>query len=303
MLRFSASSAARLMACPGSANLEAAIPGWTPPVEDPTKFKAKGLGTQIHEILEPFTRHSVPLLRVTERVLQAFSTLHHTKRKKLLSDETGLETYLGNWTHNPRYQETLKLLLHDITSFTPKVMRFIARCAGFLLELRLASSYQEDVEFLSELEMETCWLKEPGKTTADVVIISESARMIHVVDYKTGSIPVYAVDNDQLLFYARSVLHEYGVDTPQGYNLTLHILQPGNESEWEVTDTEVFAWAEKATEAELRILDGDTTLVPSDHCTFCPANPYARGEKGYPLCPAQRAMLFPEVVDLDEMLN
>lgn len=48
--RLSASVAAKHIACHASANLELAIPGWTPPVVDDTKASAKG--TEIHTVLE-----------------------------------------------------------------------------------------------------------------------------------------------------------------------------------------------------------------------------------------------------------
>ena len=48
--RFSASVAARHMACHASANLDLAIPNWTPPVEDLAKDNAANRGTAMHEI-------------------------------------------------------------------------------------------------------------------------------------------------------------------------------------------------------------------------------------------------------------
>lgn len=48
--RFSASQAARLMQCPGSGNLDVAIPNWTPPVEDPNADTAANHGTLLHSV-------------------------------------------------------------------------------------------------------------------------------------------------------------------------------------------------------------------------------------------------------------
>ena len=50
------------------------------------------------------------------------------------------------------------------------------------------------------------------------------------------------------------------------------------------------------------MLAGDTTLVPNDHCTFCPANPHSRGDKGSPLCPPMMQKLYPFDVDEDAIL-
>lgn len=47
---FSASRASRLMNCHASADLERAIPGYQPPVEDPDKDNAANRGTEMHRI-------------------------------------------------------------------------------------------------------------------------------------------------------------------------------------------------------------------------------------------------------------
>jgi hypothetical protein len=36
---------------------------------------------------------------------------------------------------------------------------------------------------------------------------------------------------------------------------------------------------------------------------FCPAYPHSRSEKGKPLCPATMALLYPPIIDEDEILN
>ena len=36
----------------------------------------------------------------------------------------------------------------------------------------------------------------------------------------------------------------------------------------------------EAIKADEEITAGVTTLVPGDHCTFCPANPHGRGPRG-----------------------
>jgi hypothetical protein len=57
----------------------------------------------------------------------------------------------------------------------------------------------------------------------------------------------------------------------------------------------------KAIEADKRIQAKDLTLNPSDHCTFCPANPWGRGDKSEAKCPAQHRLLYPPVYDEDEL--
>ena len=55
--RFSASSAAQLMQCHGSAHLELAIPGYVEPTRD-EMAGAKGVGTRMHDSFKEFTSWS-----------------------------------------------------------------------------------------------------------------------------------------------------------------------------------------------------------------------------------------------------
>jgi hypothetical protein len=85
----------------------------------------------------------------------------------------------------------------------------------------------------------------------------------------------------------------------------MHILQPwadGN-NHW-FADTNVMAeFKAKAIAAEAKVLAGDTTFGPGEHCKFCPANPHSRGQKGRPFCPAMMGMLYPPIIDEDEILG
>ena len=86
MLKLSASSAGRLMECPGAANLEEAIPGFvTPP---PVKGGMADEGSKVHSALEVIFSLTP---KNTTRVLQCFAeiqSLRETRRFKILSEET-----------------------------------------------------------------------------------------------------------------------------------------------------------------------------------------------------------------------
>ena len=311
MLRFSASSAGRLMACPGAANLEAAIPGWTPPVEDPTKFKAKPLGSRVHEILVPFAQMTPTFLHWFYETVTEFSKLHHTKRTVITGDLSELGNYLGLRFPPAFLQRDIARTLEwfqSLHGLAPKMLRFIADVALWHYDTATKYSYQKSVARWAEFDMETSWLTQPGKTQADFVLFDRDSRVLEVVDYKTGSIPVAAIDNDQLKFYAWSVIKSLDLTgtTPHTTvdKIVVTILQPGATTDnfQELTYRELEEWSKEALAAESNILNGVLALNPGDHCTFCPANPFARGEKGYPLCPAQRELLFPSTVDLDEIL-
>ena len=94
-----------------------------------------------------------------------------------------------------------------------------------------------------------------------------------------------AAHNEQLLYYLETYRDKQ-------VELWVHIIQPGNESSWQVPVEYLDEWVESVLRAEQRILDGDRSLLPGKHCQFCPANPYSKGDRGTPSCPAQVDVLY-----------
>lgn len=235
--RFSASSAARHMACPGSANLDLSIPGWTPPVEDPNKFVAKGKGDMHHHNFEMLFAMSPKDIRCYSEML----------------------AYVGGLTAGRRFER------------------------------------------LIEEEIVAAWLPSKPKTRVDLVLHTQSE--LHILDPKTGAVPVEVIGNYQLMFYAVCFLPL----APKAKGATLHILQPWNKNvgcqSWFVSRKELEEFKAEAIATDQAILNGSTKLGPSDNCTFCPANPHARAEKGKPLCPAMMQLLYPSIVDEAEILG
>lgn len=232
--QFSASRAARHMACHASAHLELAIPNWTPPVVD-QMAGAKGQGTRMHEMLEPLWALSPTNLR-----------------------------HVGN------------------------VVDYVAR---------IRSSRRFNV--LVEEKVVADWLPSAPSTTADLVFYVQDE--IHVIDFKWGRIPVEVVGNEQVLYYARSYAHL----APKAKGVTGHIVQPYADvfESWFMDTAELLRFETKAIATDKAITAGSTSFGPSDHCTFCPAYPHSRSDKGKPLCPATMAMLYPPIIDEDEILN
>lgn len=235
--RFSASVVARHMACHGSANLEAAIPNWTPPEIEETK--AASDGTSKHTMLEQITNLPVADMRHMVRALDYVAALRSQRRFKVLTEVTA----------------------------------------------------------------EATWLATKPKTTVDVVLYTQDE--IHVIDWKTGKIPVPVVDNEQLLFYDVCFAHL----APRAKGVTNHIVQPWDK-DWDPSTASWFAdtnriaqFMAEAQAAEAAIQAGSVKLGPSDHCKFCPANPHSRGAKGHPMCPAMMSILYPDRVDEDAILN
>lgn len=233
--RFSASVAARHMACHASANLELAIPNWVPPVEDRSKDNAANRGTTMHEL----------------------------------------------------FAKMMELPAKDIGR--------IADAMQYVAELRSTRRFK----VMIETPAKAAWLQSSPDTTADLVLYTQDE--LHILDLKTGKIPVEVVGNEQLLYGAVT----YAPLAPKAKGATLHILQPwadGNQS-WFADTTVLAQFMADAQQAEKEILAGSTKFGPSDHCKFCPAYPHSRGLKGAPLCPATLQLLYPQPFDEDEILD
>jgi len=231
---FSASNAARFAACPASADLAGAIPGWVPPVVDPMAGQ-KGRGTNMHALLEQAAQLPVSDLRNYIRALDYYHAIRSTRRFNVLTEES----------------------------------------------------------------VTADWLQSKPRTTVDVVL--HLADELHVMDWKWGKIPVEVIDNEQLLYYAACFAHL----APKAKGVWLHIIQPtaDNMEAWYVSATDLQAFVVRMQQAEAKVLAGDHTFGPSDHCKFCPANPHSRGDKGRPLCPAMMQLLYPPVVDEQAILD
>lgn len=182
------------------------------------------------------------------------------------------------------------------TKFNASDMLAMAKLLQYLGELMSTRRFN----ILVEQKMKATWLVSEPDTTADLVFYTKDE--IHVLDTKWGKIEVDPLENEQLLFGAAT----YGHLAPRAKGVTVHILQPriDNMSSWYIDSVRLRKFMDDALAAEKAIADGDVTFGPSHHCTFCPANPHSRGEKGKPLCPAMMNLLYPkQPVDEDQILG
>ena len=232
--RFSASVAGRHMTCHASANLELAIPGWVPPVDDRTADNAANRGTSMHEV----------------------------------------------------FAKVMELSTHDVLAMSDAIT--------YVAALRESRRFK----VLVEQPVQATWLVTQPWTTADLVLYT--ADEIHVLDLKTGRIPVEVCDNHQLLFYAVC----YAPLAPKATGVNLHIVQPWarGSSHWFADTLVLKQFMADAQATEHSIGSGDVTFGPSDHCLFCPAYPHSRRDKGKPMCPVTLNILYPGICDEDEIL-
>ena len=232
----SASRISRQKQCHASANLDLAIEGWVPPVQDPNKDNAANRGTHMHEM----------------------------------------------------FAQLMELKASDLEKFSEATM--------YIANLRKRRRFNVMIEEPATAD----WLPSKPGTTADLVLYVQDE--LHIVDLKTGKIPVFAVGNQQLLFYAAT----YGHLAPKATEVHLHIVQPWAEvmDEWVVSAQTIASFMNDAVAADELIAQGSTQFMPGDHCQFCAANPRGRGLKGHPMCPAMMSILYPRIeLDEDEILG
>lgn len=106
--RFSASSAAKHIACAASANLPLAIPGWTPPPNDGATA-ASIRGTDMHEIMERVGAYTPKQMLGIAEAIQYVAELRRRRRFKVLLEQSGE----GWWfEQDPKPQTTADVVLH-----------------------------------------------------------------------------------------------------------------------------------------------------------------------------------------------
>lgn len=190
---------------------------------------------------------------------------------------------------------TMHAMLESLWALSAGDLKHVIAVAEYVAQLKS----QRRFNVLIEETVTADWLPSAPKTTADLVLYV--ADEIHVIDFKWGKIPVEVVDNKQVLHYARSYAHY----APRAKGVTGHIVQPyaGVFESWFMDTAELFRFETAAVAADNAIAAGSITFGPSDACMFCPAYPHSRSEKGKPLCPATMALLYPPIIDEDEILN
>jgi len=290
-LRFSASYASRYNNCHGSAHLEEAIEGFIMP--ESNESGRKGLGTQLHEIFAAVLSSKVDL-ELAATCLRELAAVWGKSRTALIKDE---KKYIIWWfTVHKSMPPIEHEVLQGLIQFIPKTdkaeahehstpPRLIVFMADALMKVKEITDRVEDWDILIETKRQAMWLTTAPSTTVDLIIYNDE--VIYIIDLKMGDIPVSPIYNEQLMYYAMTFRR-----TNQRMHLV--ILQRNNIEEWELPRSVLLAWVEKMQDSERAILEGDLSLNPGPHCTFCPANPRTRGDYGNKPCPAMMQMLYGE---------
>ena len=186
-------------------------------------------------------------------------------------------------------------IFENSAKYTASDMLMIAKAIEYVATLRQKRRFK----ILTEFQTVADWLPSKPHTTMDLVLYVQDE--IHIVDYKTGKIPVNPVGNEQLMFYALCAAHL----APKAKGVTVHIVQPWAEimEGWFADTVTLQDFMKLAQQQEAKVTSKTIEFGPGDHCTFCPANPHSRGDKGSPLCPVMMDLLYPQHIDEDEILS
>jgi hypothetical protein len=295
ILRFSASVASRYHKCHGSANLTVAIPGFEFPAPNDSGWK--GVGTQLHEIFAVALSDWKKLL-----VIAAFLKELVTRRDrvKLLADKKAFIIWwfmIAKTAPPLDYDVVARGLVYKVPTVDvdgnvngerekavePRYVVAMAEAMEYVYDIIKAMD-PDTLQILTEVKKEAWWLEGKYKTTVDLIVMDKNE--FHCLDLKMGDIPVEAYKNTQLMYYAVT----FGGITYE--SATLHIMQRNNMNVWVVKQDELNEFMHDIQDSERAILAGDVSLKAGSHCTFCPANPRSRSDRGSKVCPAMQELLY-----------
>lgn len=319
---FSASRAERLMACPASADLSAFIPAWEPPVRDDT-VGAKAFGTHIHEILaDLLNSHSDDLSPLWDMGSMLYSialqwagrSFKPLRTKKHVLDSainSAIQLRHGTNAQALELEQMLLTLLaiervtaSKTSAFAPSDLRAFGQ---LLMDLEALASHGGPYNVMVEESLQAAWLPSGPRTTPDLVLWktdeSSGTSTIIVVDYKLGKIPVPVMHNAQLEYYLATAFEHLLPYLRHANGNSVYfgaaILQPylATKDEWWFGMDHLNEFMTAAIQKDQEVTAGSIESAFGDHCTFCPANPHSRGDKGYPFCPTAEAVLYPSNVE------
>ena len=192
-------------------------------------------------------------------------------------------------------------MIHEILELSSALT--LGQLSGLIEALQFLEGMKQRRRYKTgiELDLTADWLPSKPKTKVDLVLYLVDE--LHVIDWKTGKIEVYADHNKQLLYYAACVLHL----APKAKGVWLHIVQPWADghidSSW-ASREDLEDFMAEAVATDIAITAGSTKFGPTEKgCLFCPANPHSRGNKGSPSCPVMLDLLYPPVLDEADILG
>ena len=110
----------------------------------------------------------------------------------------------------------------------------------------------------------------------DCVVFDSLTNHLHIIDLKTGRVPVSANENTQLMLYAYGILVELEDDFEIVDTITLHIVQDNekchNTNSWTLSSGDLRRWIDDVVKPAISLVDSDNPIYkPSDSaCLWCP---------------------------------
>lgn len=160
--------------------------------------------------------------------------------------------------------------LRERPLFSEEMIRTAETYVEYLTEKAMGYTSTPHVAF--EVRVDLSEYIPEGFGTCDCVMIGDDT--LHITDYKHGKgVPVSALDNSQMRFYALGALKLYRPifgDTIK--KVSMGICQPrlsDTASEDALTAEALLAWGESVKPIAREAHDGPGTFCPGDHCRFC----------------------------------
>jgi hypothetical protein len=150
----------------------------------------------------------------------------------------------------------------------------VAHANAAVMEIEKIAAELPGAEIFAETRADLP-VSEPGQFgTTDISIVQEFGTLV-IVDYKYGAgIPVPCENNEQLIYYALGIAHQYDYNFSR---VVLMIIQPRAAIDgktvraWETNVATLLEWRDKF-EAGIKVAKKkDAALLSGDHCRFCPA--------------------------------
>lgn len=168
-------------------------------------------------------------------------------------------------------------LLHGAPPADPNDRRIIL---PYLEAVQKACDRAENLTLLIEKKVQIFGKECEG--TPDVAVVSPE--LVCIIDLKTGTSPVKAFENLQLILYALGIIEEYKI--PNAADVELIIVQPRKKTGWPVdvwrTDVETIrGWFMKFLKAIERGKLPNPPAIAGSHCYWCPGKLHCDEYKSY----------------------
>ena len=159
--------------------------------------------------------------------------------------------------------------LGDVSDHKEGITHEMIDCANGYADYIQEQIKSNDAVVLLEQRVDYSPWAPDGFGTCDCIIIQSDT--LTIIDYKYGQgVPVSAVGNPQMKYYALGALNDFGV-AYDVKKVEMHIYQPrlNNVSDDRLTVDELMAWGKAMKPTAENASKGKGKYNPGEHCRFC----------------------------------